>query len=493
MINDRIDAFLLHSLPKLRLAVLGDVMVDRYIFGDVSRISPEAPVPVNLVSSIKEVLGGAANVANNLAHLDCQVALAGIAGIDDHGRLLEELLQDNRIDDSGILYELTHKTTTKMRILGNQQQMLRLDFEATESINKEEENRLLNWLKKQLEKGLDGIVISDYGKGVCTPSLLKQVFGLAKAHQVPTIVDPKGNDWTKYNGATCITPNIKELGQCLGRSLANKDDIVVEGAKEVLKKVAIDYIIATRSAKGISVISKDQQVWHNPATKQEVFDVSGAGDTVVAMMITTMAAGLSIRTALHVANTAAGIVVSKVGTYPIHRQELIDEWNEFRNRTRRHTGVLSWDDMARQIKQWQDKGETVVFTNGCFDILHPGHITYLAQAADLGDHLIVGLNSDASVRQLKGESRPINKQEDRVTMLMALSSIDGVVIFNENTPAKLLSVLRPDILVKGGDYRPETVIGGEFVDHVDILPFKEGYSTTGLIHRIKALVKEGKL
>ena len=492
MITKTVNEFLTNSLPNLKIAVIGDVMVDRYVFGDVSRISPEAPVPVNRVSSVKEVLGGAGNVASNLANLDCHVYLGAVAGVDDHGRVLDHLLVADGIDTSGLIYDECRSTITKMRILGDRQQMMRLDFETITPITTDEEERLISWLEKLCQQGLQGIVISDYGKGVCTPTLLKEVFGLAHTYNVQTIVDPKGADWSKYDGATCITPNVKELGESLGRVIPNDDAAVIDAAKEVLGKLNIQYIIGTRSAKGITVVAKDGRTWHNPATQQDVFDVSGAGDTVVAMMISCLASGLSMRLALHIANGAAGIVVSKVGTYPIHRQELIELWHSVRQITT-PSPLYTKEEMKGLIDKWQSIDETVVFTNGCFDILHRGHITYLQEAAQLGRHLIIGLNSDASVRRLKGETRPIVSELDRAALLSALQCVDGVVLFEEDTPAELLAYLRPNILVKGGDYKKEDIVGREFVDEVEVLSFKEGYSTSDIVKKIAIMAEEGKL
>ena len=492
MITKTVNEFLTNSLPNLKIAVIGDVMVDRYVFGDVSRISPEAPVPVNRVSSVKEVLGGAGNVASNLANLDCHVYLGAVAGVDDHGRVLDKLLIADGIDTSGLIYDNNRSTITKMRILGDRQQMMRLDFETITPITTDEEERLISWLDGLCQQGLQGIVISDYGKGVCTPTLLQEVFRLAHTYNVQTIVDPKGADWSKYDGATCITPNVKELGESLGRVIPNEDASVIEAAKEVLGKLNIQYIIGTRSAKGITVVAKDGRTWHNPATQQDVFDVSGAGDTVVAMMISCLASGLSMRLALHIANGAAGIVVSKVGTYPIHRQELIDLWRSVRQLTA-SSPLYTKEEMNALIDKWQSMDETVVFTNGCFDILHRGHITYLQEAAQLGRHLIIGLNSDASVRRLKGESSPIVSADDRAALLSALQCVDGVVLFEEDTPAELLAYLRPNILVKGGDYKKEEIVGRESVDEVAVLSFKEGYSTSDIVKKIAIMSKEGKL
>jgi len=493
MIKNTINKFLHDSLPNLRIAVIGDLMVDRYVFGDVSRISPEAPVPVNRVKQMKEVLGGAANVAANLANLDVHVYVGGVAGQDTHGNLLQDLLDSNGIDKSGVVISRDRSTITKMRILGDRQQMMRLDFETVRDVEQQEEEEFISWLDSLCQKGLDGIVISDYGKGVCTDSILEKIFNLANCYKIPTIVDPKGSQWEKYNGATYITPNVKELSERVGYSITNDDDKIVTAAKEVLATNNIQYIIATRSEKGISVIARDGRIWHNPATQQDVFDVSGAGDTVVATMICSIAANLSMRTALHVANGAAGIVVSKVGTYPIHRQELIDLWMSLQEGKYVEKSVYSWKEMKSIVQQWQDRGDIVVFTNGCFDILHRGHITYLQEAAQLGDRLIIGLNSNDSVRRLKGETRPLVDEEDRAYLLSALGCVDGVVLFDEDTPSQLLEIIRPNILVKGGDYKVDDVVGREFVDSVQILSFKDGYSTTNVVKKIANLVKEYKL
>ena len=489
-----LQSFLLRDLPSLQVGVIGDCMLDRYIFGDVSRISPESPVPVNVVQRETEVLGGAANVANNLAQLDCQVHIAARVGNDPHGNVLRQLLADNGIHATGIVTETSIPTTTKTRILGGQQQIVRLDYEVNAPLSDTSESFLMSWLETRIQAGMQGLVISDYGKGLCQPSLLAKVFESTNKAGIITIVDPKGADWTKYNGATCITPNVKELSEAVGHEVANTDEAVVHAATQILEQMDLEFIIVTRSAKGVTLVRKDGRIWHNSETKQQdVFDVSGAGDTVVAMMITSLMAGLSIRAALVAANAAAGVVVSKVGTYPIHRQELLELLSKMKARKEEKETLYSVPCLAKKIRLWQDRGEVVVFTNGCFDILHRGHLTYLKEAAALGDHLVVALNSDASVKRLKGESRPINQELDRALLMSSLGFVDGVVLFEEDTPAEVLSQLRPNILVKGGDYKPEEVIGKEFVDEVQILPFQEGYSTTSIIERIQRLVEEGSL
>ncbi len=488
-----IDHFLNTALPQLRIAVIGDIMLDRYVFGSVERISPEAPVPVNKVDHISSVLGGAANVAANLANLDCRVYVAGLVGDDENAGLLSRLLEESGIDGSGLIVRSGHVTTAKMRVLGARQQMVRLDFEEVSPLCNEEEILLAQWLDRRIHCGLDGIILSDYNKGVLTKGAASLVIAAARKAGIPILVDPKGSDWTKYNGADFVTPNIKELGDCYGEKVANEGQAVVAAAKALHGQYDFAHIMVTRSEKGITVIRKDGKVWNNPATAQEVFDVSGAGDTVAAAFLAAVASRLSIRMSLQVANAAAGIVVAKVGTYPIHRSELIKLWSEWQPGRWSPYKPLSWEEAAGKIRQWQKDGDTVVFTNGCFDILHRGHVLYLQQAAMLGQHLVVGLNSDESVRRLKGETRPLVKQNDRAVLLSALRCVDEVVIFTEDTPAELLRVLRPDILVKGGDYKADEVIGRESVKRVEIISFEDGYSTTGLVEKIAGLAREGKI
>lgn len=488
-----IDTFLNKVLPQLRIAVIGDMMIDRYVFGKVERISPEAPVPVNKVDHISSVLGGAANVAANLANLDCHVYVAGLIGDDDNGLLMRQLLQAAHIHDEGLVVRKGHATTTKMRVLGARQQMVRLDFEEISPLQEEETELMIKWLSARLQEGLDGIILSDYQKGVLTDDVAKAVIMLARKAGVTVLVDPKGSDWTQYNGADFVTPNMKELSDCLGTVVPNEGEKVVSAACQLHRQYDFGHIMVTRSEKGITVIGKDGKVWNNPAVAHEVFDVSGAGDTVAAAFLASVAGKLSIRTSLQIANEAAGIVVTKVGTYPIHRSELVKAWNEWQPVRWAPYKPLTWEETARKIREWQKKGDTVVFTNGCFDILHRGHVLYLQQAAMLGQHLIVGLNSDASVRRLKGQARPLVQEDDRAVLLSALGCVDEVVIFGEDTPQELLSVLQPDILVKGGDYKADEVIGREYVKRVEIISFEEGYSTTGLVQKITNLAKKGIL
>ena len=487
-----VTTFLSEKVQNLKIAVIGDVMLDRYFHGEVKRISPEAPVPVTKINKINSVLGGAANVAANLAHLGCRVFMGGITGDDDNRILLERLMEEAGIDHSGLVKSASRKTITKLRVLGGQQQMLRLDFEEIGDLVTEETAALTEWLDGLLEQGLDGIIISDYAKGVCAETFCQQVIAKAHADNIPVLIDPKGSDWSKYRGCDFITPNLKEMCEAAGCQRDNEDRAVVEMAMAARDKFAIKNVVVTRSEKGMSLINQEQ-VLHSPATAIEVFDVSGAGDTVAATLLVGAAGKLSLEEAVYMANRAAGIVVAKVGTYPVHRDELLKDLLTEERKQGRGYRTLSWEEVESLAKTWKTCGETVVFTNGCFDILHVGHVTYLEKARNLGKHLIVGLNTDASVQRLKGPTRPLVHELDRARVLAALSSVDAVVLFDQDTPTELISHIRPDILVKGGDYTPEQVAGREYAGQVQIIDFEEGYSTTGVVEKIAQMAKDGRL
>lgn len=478
------EHFIASCLPRLHMAVIGDIMLDRYIFGKVSRISPEAPVPVNLVQSERSVPGGAANTAANLAAMGVSAELCGLCGQDESGRVLNKLLHQQHIGTSGIFTAPGFSTTAKMRILGSRQQMMRLDFEKKRKLSETEEARVIEWLEACHAQKLSSIILSDYGKGVVTDTLAQAVIAMGRKWGIPVLVDPKGSDWTGYAGASAVTPNLNELSQAAGHPVQNEDAAIAEAAESLRKKFHIHRLFVTRSERGITCV-EEGRVCHCPAAAQDVFDVSGAGDTVMAVLAAGCAAGIRTETLLSLANTAAGVVVAKVGTYSIHGGEFLSAWAEKNRRAPVLPDILSWKEAADSVKEWQKRGDKVVFTNGCFDILHRGHIAYLQQAAALGDHLLVGVNTDSSVRKLKGPSRPVNREEDRAFLLASLRCVDGVVLFSEDTPAKLLSLLRPDILVKGGDYQKEEVAGREFAGRTEILPFVEGYSTTRMIDRIR--------
>ena len=492
MNSQSVIELLTEKITHLRIAVIGDVMLDRYAYGEVRRISPEAPVPVTRVKRLTSVLGGAGNVAANLAGLGVQVYVAGMTGEDDHRRVLEKKLRELGVDYSGLIASPKRSTITKMRIIGARQQMLRLDFEEPGDLLPDEEQALLQWLRKHLDEGLDGIVLSDYAKGTCSDRFCQMVITQARAAHVPVLVDPKGSDWAKYRGCDLITPNVKEMCEAAGKIVPNVTPALVELAQQARETFDIRYVVVTRSEKGVTLVGKDDVIT-KAATAQEVFDVSGAGDTVASVLLAAISGKLSLADALELSNKAAGIVVSKVGTYPVHKEELLREIIADSQPESFDYRPMTWDEMARLTRTWQQAGETVVFTNGCFDILHAGHVQYLQQAAQLGNHLIIGVNTDDSVRRLKGQTRPFNHETDRARLLASLRDVDAVALFGEDTPTELIKKIRPDILVKGGDYKKEEVAGREYARTVEILPFKEGYSTTGLVEKIVTLVKEGKL
>ena len=485
--------FLTHTVEHLKIAVIGDIMLDRYFYGEVKRISPEAPVPVNRVKRIHSVLGGAANVAANLAGLGVQVYVGGVTGDDAGRKTLEEMLGAIGADISGLVKSSARETITKLRILGDRQQMLRLDFEEVGDLHPAERDALEAWLTGLLDAGLDGIAISDYAKGVCSDGFCQWVIEQANARGVPVLVDPKGPRWDKYSGATFITPNVKEMGEAAGLNLVNEDGAVLAAALSARQRYHIKNVVVTRSDKGMTLVGDHKTVIHSPATALEVFDVSGAGDTAAATLLAAAAGGLPLATAVYMANRASGIVVGKVGTYPVHRDELLQDLLAEERKVGGGYRTLSWDEARSLCQTWHAAGERIVFTNGCFDILHVGHVSYLEKAAQLGQHLIIGLNSDASVRRLKGETRPLVAELDRARLLAALGCVDAVVIFGEDTPTELVKMLRPDVLVKGGDYRPDQVAGREYAGRVEIIQFEDGYSTTNLVQRIAQLAKEGKI
>ena len=489
--KERVNEFFNNAITKLKIAVIGDLMLDRYYFGEVKRISPEAPVPVNRVHRESMTLGGAGNVANNLAQLGVQVFAAGLVGADSNKEQLLTLMQAQNIDTTGVIVSQERPTITKLRVIGGSQQMLRLDFEQAGILSNQEQAELQAWLDKLLAQGLDAVIISDYAKGVCTPELCQYIIKQAHYQKVPVLVDPKGSDWHKYAQADYITPNVKEMGECIGLDLINEDEAIIQAAQEAMSTYAVRNIVVTRSEKGLTYVGRGL-VLSDQATAREVFDVSGAGDTMAATFMSAVAGKLVLEDCLQVANLAAGIVVGKVGTQPITRAELLESL-QLANNNPICAKIASWEQAQLLIKNWQQQGKKVIFTNGCFDILHIGHANYLAQARNLGDKLVVGLNADSSVRALKGATRPLVDEEARAGLLASLACVDMVVLFTEQTPEQLLSVLRPDVLVKGGDYQLEQVLGREYVQEVALLDFTVGYSTSNLVEKISKLAKEGKL
>lgn len=465
----------LSHLKGKKVLVVGDLMLDTYHIGDVKRISPEAPVPVVRINRSYSVLGGASNVARNLLGLECVPYVIGLLGDDHNGKVMQDMFTDLGIN---ALFSYTeHPTITKTRIIGNNQQVVRVDFEQDRGkLSAENEQYLSDAIRKTIPQ-IDIVVISDYGKGVCNETICKQVIATARSHQKKVIVDPKGFDWDKYRGATIITPNLKEISDVFGTEIKNKDEQIHQAAQEVIRKYDLASLLVTRSEKGMSYIDVNTAK-AIPTEAKEVYDVSGAGDTVVATLAAALAGEFPVLEAIHIANKAAGVVVGKMGTYPITFDELQSELTVGRP----DAGIVPFSQLPDLIKQLKMQNRKIVFTNGCFDILHKGHVTYLEKARKLGDVLVVGLNSDSSVKRLKGESRPINDEQARGTVLSALACIDYVVIFSDDTPLKLIEVVRPDILVKGGDYEIENIVGREYAKETVVIPFVEGFSTTNTIN-----------
>jgi D-beta-D-heptose 7-phosphate kinase/D-beta-D-heptose 1-phosphate adenosyltransferase len=467
--------------------VIGDLMLDRYVWGNVARISPEAPVPIVRAVHQNERPGGAANVAMNIVGLGGKVTLFGFVGEDADGATLEKHLRESGIE-SRMTRVPGHPTTTKLRVLCGKQQMLRLDMEETDGYPTDVHRVLLEKIKAAMPSA-DAVVLSDYAKGVLTENLCQQVIHAARCSGIPVLVDPKQRSFARYRGATTICPNLAELSVATGVELQDLDALLAAGQK-LTKELGLDCLTATLSEKGIAVIRENTKSIA-PTVARQVFDVSGAGDTVIATLALAIASGLEMETAVQIANVAAGIAVSKIGTVPVDKDELLMNLMPDIALSAQEK-VLSLEQLRVRTSAWRSAGQSIVFTNGCFDLLHIGHIALLEDARREGDRLIVAINSDASVRGLKGASRPIMGERERARILAALTAVDAVVLFEDPTPLVLIEALRPDVIVKGGDYSEETVVGAKEVrswgGRVKIVPTVEGFSTTELIARVKTPV-----
>ncbi|NVK54916.1 MAG: bifunctional D-glycero-beta-D-manno-heptose-7-phosphate kinase/D-glycero-beta-D-manno-heptose 1-phosphate adenylyltransferase HldE [Alteromonadaceae bacterium] len=467
----------LPNFNQVHILVVGDVMLDRYWSGSTARVSPEAPVPVVNINDIEDRPGGAANVAINLASLGAKVTLLGMVGNDENADILH-----NRLSGYGIECIFTRceglDTITKLRVMSRNQQLLRMDFERSFV---DVDKATLNASYAAHVAACDAVILSDYAKGALSDP--QTLIAQARQHSVPVIVDPKGNDFAKYHGATLITPNMAELKVVVGE--INSEQQLIERANTLCKTLALEALLVTRSEQGMTLFVPDSDELHLPAKAKEVYDVTGAGDTVISILAASIAAGESLERASVLANLAASIVVGKLGTSSITTTELAVAAGQH---SHPDGGVMSEEQLMLAVKASQARGEKVVMTNGCFDILHAGHVSYLDAAAKLGDRLIVAVNTDASVQALKGPGRPVNTVARRMAVLAGLSAVDWVVPFSEDTPQRLIASVLPDILVKGGDYKVEDIAGGqEVLDNggtVKVLHFEEGVSTTGIIETI---------
>ncbi len=474
------------GFDRIKVLVVGDLMLDRYILGEVERISPEAPVPIIRHAQRYERPGGAANVAANLAGLGCRAFLAGFWGEDAEKRELADLLDKAGVDTLGVVTG-SLPTISKTRIVGRTQQLLRLDIESREAIPAIEIQRLTERAVEFTSK-VHAVILSDYAKGALTAELCEQVIRAARHAGVPVLADPKTPDFSKYTGATTICPNLSELSAATGISAQHPDAMLAAG-RALVTEHELGFLTVTMSEKGIRVLDADGSSFHSPARAREVFDVSGAGDTVIATLAASLAGGLQVHTAVELANLAAGIVVGKVGTVPIAGHELVAALTPSSG-INSGEKVLDLDRVIHRVAEWRAAGETIVFTNGCFDLLHVGHITLLEDCRRFGSKLVLGLNTDASVSRLKGPHRPIVGERERARVMSALAAVDVVVLFDEPTPLELIRALQPNVLVKGGDYTVETVAGHEDVlasgGRVEIVPIVEGFSTTNIVKKMAA-------
>jgi D-beta-D-heptose 7-phosphate kinase/D-beta-D-heptose 1-phosphate adenosyltransferase len=465
----------------LRIWVVGDLMLDEYVMGAVERISPEAPVPVVRVRDTEHRLGGAANVARQVAALGAKVSLAGVIGEDAAGEDFLRLCAASSIDTRAVVKLPERRTTRKLRVLGHSQQLLRLDWEDARPCAPQISVRMISKLTDGERP--DAIILSDYAKGVLTPETIASVTGLRGAG--PVVVDPKHRDFTRYRGATTITPNLRELEVAAGHTL-DADDTggIAAAARPLAEAAGLDAMVVTLGDRGMLVVPVQGHYTAVPAIQRAVYDVTGAGDTAISVLTLSLAAQAPLLAAAQLANAAAGVSVGQIGAVAVDAGSIRDALS-----ARPDGKILGRDDLVARAATWRMAGKRIVFTNGCFDLLHAGHLSLLSQAAKLGDVLVLAINSDASVKRLKGPERPLVPQEDRAAVLAALGFVDAVTIFDEDTPLEVLQSVRPHVLVKGGDYKIEGVVGREFMEasggRVALVPLTPEKSTTALVERIR--------
>lgn len=509
--NDYEDVELVQKMAEIAILVVGDIMLDRFVYGHVDRISPESPVPILTIERENVMLGGAGNTLSNLINLKCKGKILSIVGDDEAGAQIRAKADHHGIDTEGLLSVSDRPSIVKTRFLAGHQQLLRTDFERVKAITPETEKALLEKAEK-LIPSVQALILSDYGKGLLTNGLTSRIIEIAKKAGVPVLVDPKGADYTKYAGADAVTPNRKELSLATGGRAVDEDDEIESAAQDIIRRCRIGAVIATRSRDGMSVVSHGGAVHIRSASDIEVFDVSGAGDTVIATIAACLGCGADLVQAAALANLAGSIVVAKVGTAPIRAEELIEAIENLDtygqglagfaarpsslDRTREAPVARTWEEAKEDVERWKARGLSVGFTNGCFDIIHPGHVRYLNAARHRCDRLVVGLNVDSSVKLLKGDDRPVHDEQARAAVIAALGSVDLVVFFgakkagDDNTACDLLKILQPDLYFKGGDYTVEQIPEAPTVitygGTVEVLDISEGHSTTASIKKIKA-------
>ena len=485
MNQDLINTVKLFTESDKWVLVIGDLMLDRYLIGDVQRISPEAPVPVVLLKHQNDRAGGAANVAANLANLGITTRIAGCVGEDAEATTLLALINHLGIKSEAVIQSSERPTIAKTRVMSSHQQIVRIDQESQAALSEAENSELHILITRAIHDQPAIVILSDYAKGVLSESTCQFIIDTCHQAKIPVLVDPKGHDYTKYKGATALTPNKKETAEACGVSM-NDNKGLLAAAKQLKKSLGLDFLAVTRGDEGITLLEKDAD-HHIAATAKQVFDVSGAGDTVIATLAAALIHGLSAQEALSLANTAAGIVVGKVGTVPIQLDELLHELTS-KNASKQADKICDLASLKNKVNTWRASYQKIVFTNGCFDLLHAGHVTYLEAAKKTGDKLILGLNTDRSVSALKGPSRPVIHENDRARVLAALEAVDAVILFDEDTPLNLIDELRPDVIVKGDDYTEDQVVGGKEVKtwggSVKLIPLVQGRSTSGILEKI---------
>nr|WP_260921357.1 D-glycero-beta-D-manno-heptose-7-phosphate kinase [Aliarcobacter butzleri]MCT7555332.1 D-glycero-beta-D-manno-heptose-7-phosphate kinase [Aliarcobacter butzleri] len=465
---------------KPNILVIGDLMIDHYLWGSCDRISPEAPVQVVNVKKESSVLGGAGNVINNLFTLGATVDVISVIGDDNVANELKSLLEKIKISTSNLIVENNRKTSKKSRLIASQQQVLRYDMESINDINEESHKKIISNLEKNIKK-YSSIILSDYGKGVLTTKLTQDIINIANKNSVKVLVDPKGKDYSKYKGSYTLTPNKKEAQEATNIDIKDENSLI-NALKDLKEKCNLEVSLITLSEQGIAIF--DENLTIKPTVAREVYDVTGAGDTVIASIAFALGNDLNINEAVSFANLAAGVVVGKLGSATTTLDEIY-EYESSLHKSNSNSHIKTFEEIEKLASKLHSLGKKIVFTNGCFDILHVGHVKYLEEARSYGDVLILGLNADSSVKKLKGDSRPINNQDDRAYILASLESVDYVVIFEEETPYELIKLIKPHVLVKGGDYEGKDVVGQDIADELKLVKFVDGKSTTNTIKRIQ--------
>jgi D-beta-D-heptose 7-phosphate kinase / D-beta-D-heptose 1-phosphate adenosyltransferase len=463
-----------------KILVIGDLMIDHYLWGKCERISPEAPVQIVNIDKESSVLGGAGNVINNLRALGSRVDVLSVVGNDFVANELKDLLENIKVQSDMLIIEKNRKTSKKSRLIASQQQVLRYDNESIEDISSASEKEIINKLNENISN-YDVVILSDYGKGVLTTKLTQEIISISNKNKVKVFVDPKGKDYSKYKGAYTLTPNKKEAIEATDIIIKNNESLE-KAIRKLKDECELEVSLITLSESGIAIFDDNLRI--KPTVAREVYDVTGAGDTVIASIAFAIANHMKIDDAIQFANLAAGVVVGKIGSATASLDEIY-EYESSLNKSNSSSHIKSFEEIEILAKKLHSKGKKIIFTNGCFDILHAGHVKYLEEAKSYGDILILGLNADSSVRKLKGPTRPINNQDDRAYILASLESVDYVVIFEEETPYELIKLIQPHVLVKGGDYEGKEVVGQDIAQELRLVQFVDGKSTSKIIQRIQ--------